>query len=526
MLKPADSYETLTREFVWAVPERYNMAAAVCDRWAREVPERVAVTEVAGPCDVTFGRLRAMADALAWALRRRGVRRGDRVGVLRSQSAWTAAAHIAVWKLGAISMPLFVLFREAALLTRLADSGACFVITEPQSEAQIAPLCERLPQRLAFASPEAMALDDRAPFEAADTAATDPALLIYTSGTTGPPKGALLPQQTLLGHLPGVDLSHDFLGRPGDCLWTPADWAWIGGLLDVLMPGLHHGVRVVAQRLAKFDSARAKAVMEMHGVRNVFLPPTALKVLRADGVQVGGLRSVASGGEPLGIELIHWGRTALGVTINEFYGQTECNMVVSGCSALFQPRPGCIGRAAPGHEVAVIDAAGQPTSGEGDIAVRRGTPVMMLGYWNQPAATARKFRGDWLVTGDHGMMEQGYVRFIARDDDVITSSGYRIGPAAIEDCLLGHPAVALVGVVGKPDDLRTEIVKAYIRLNAGYVPGDALVAELQAYVRERLAVHEYPREIGFIDEFPLTVTGKIIRRELKARAVAERSADH
>jgi acetyl-CoA synthetase len=324
----------------------------------------------------------------------------------------------------------------------------------------------------------------------------------------------------LTGHLPGVSISHDHL-RAGDCLWTPADWAWIGGLFDVLMPGLALGVPVVAARLDKFTPEACVDLINGAGVRNVFFPPTALRMLKAAGQGLSGLRSVASGGEPLGAEMLAWGREAFGLDINEFYGQTECNMTVSSCGVDFPAQPGCIGKPVPGHEVAVIDANGERTDGEGDVAVRRGSASMMLEYWNRPEATAAKFRGDWLITGDRGIWAGDYLRFVGREDDVITSAGYRIGPAEIEDCLLTHPAVATVGVVGKPDPLRTEIVKAYVVLKPGFAPTEQ---ELQDWVKDRLAHYSYPREIAFLDALPMTVTGKVIRKELKARAAGEERA--
>ena len=244
-------------------------------------------------------------------------------------------------------------------------------------------------------------------------------------------------------------------------------------------------------------------------------------MLKASGTCLAGLRSVASGGEPLGAEMLNWGRGAFGLTINEFYGQTECNMVASSCSTLFDPHPGCIGKPVPGHEIAVLDRDGAPTGQEGDVAIRRGSASMMLEYWNRPEASAEKFRGDWMLTGDRGIWEGAYLRFVGREDDVITSAGYRIGPAEIEDCLLKHEAVATVGVVGKPDPLRTEIVKAYVVLKPGVAACQELGESLQNFVKERLASYSYPREIGFVDSLPMTVTGKVIRKELKARATAE-----
>jgi len=278
---------------------------------------------------------------------------------------------------------------------------------------------------------------------------------------------------------------------------------------------------VVASRADKFSPAQVSELVSSAGIRNVFFPPTALRMLKAANVSVTGLRTIGSGGEPLGAEMLAWGRKAFGIEINEFYGQTECNMIASSAGSMFPAAPGCIGKPVPGHELAVLDDSGQPTDEEGDIAVKRGSASMMLGYWNRPETTAEKFKGDWMLTGDRGIWQGDYLRFIGREDDVITSAGYRIGPAEIEDCLLKHDAVATVGVVGKPDDLRTEIVKAYVVLKDGFEATDRLAAELQDFVKERLAKYSYPREIGFLDALPMTVTGKVIRKELKRRATAE-----
>jgi acetyl-CoA synthetase len=430
-------------------------------------------------------------------------------------------------------VPLFVLFGIDALRYRLADSGAKLVIADAMGAAKIAQIRAELPALETVlcvdgAPPQTEYLHDALGrcsenFQPARTRADDPALIIYTSGTTGPPKGALHAHRTLLGHLPGVEMSHNFLGQEGDLLWTPADWAWIGGLIDVLFPAWHHGLPVLARRFEKFEAEAALDLMARHRVRNTFLPPTALKMLRGvDDIRGRwelALRSVASGGESLGAELLQWGKEAFGLTINEFYGQTECNMTVSACQALFAVKPGAIGKAAPGHEVGIVDDAGEvlPAHEQGNIAVRRPDPVMFLGYWNNAQASAEKFVGDWLVTGDMGRCdENGYVSFVGRNDDVITSAGYRIGPGPIEDCLLSHPAVRMAAVVGVPDAQRTEIVKAFIVLKEGFAASDALTRELQNHVRVRLAAHEYPRQVRYLASLPLTTTGKVIRRELRA----------
>ncbi len=517
MLRPGASYDALCAGFAWDLPGDLNLAHQVCDGWAATDPERLAILDYSTHRrrPVSYGALYALSRRVEAGLIARGVLKGDRVGVLLAQSPLCAAAHIAAWRIGAISVPLFTLFREEALRSRITDSGVMVVV----SDEEHAPLLR--PFDCAVLRGEDLPAAALASQAGAVTGPEDPAVLIYTSGTTGAPKGALHGHRILTGHLPGVEMSHDFLGQPGDMLWTPADWAWIGGLFDVLMPGLALGVPVVAARMRRFDVEECLGLIEDAGVRNVFFPPTALRMLKAEDAALPGLRSVASGGEPLGAEMLAWGRRALGVTINEFYGQTECNMVASSCAALFSPKPGCLGRAVPGFDVAVIDAAGQGTAEEGDIAVRRGCASMMLGYWRNETATAAKFRGDWLLTGDRGVTEDGYVRFVGREDDVITSAGYRIGPAEIEDCLLTHPAVATVGVVGKPDALRTEIVKAYVVLK----PEARVTSEaLQDWVKDRLASHSYPREISFVDALPMTVTGKVIRKALKARAAAEGGA--
>ena len=527
----------LRAAFRWRIPARYNIGVDVCDRWTAADPNRPAVLDVFpdGRVDVvTYADLRARSNRIANMLRGRGVGRGDRVAILLPQCREVAEIHIAVYKLGAVTLPLAALFGVEALGYRLADAGAKALITNAAGLAKLRQLPETPPAldlvlstdgadgaTLGFAAALEGASEDFAPV---DTAADDPAMMIYTSGTTGHPKGALHAHRVLLGHIPGVQLPHYFFPQPGDRMWTPADWAWAGGLLNGLLPSLHFGVPTVARKFDKFDPEEAFALMARMEVRNTFLPPTALRMLRGVKNPRGRfdlkLRTVASGGEALGVETFEWGREELGLTINEFYGQTECNLVLGSCAALGMVKPGFIGKPILGHEVAVIRPDGSVCEPEetGQIAVKRPDPVMFLGYWNKPEATRDKFIGDWMTTGDRGHADaEGYVRFEGRDDDVITSAGYRIGPTEIEDCLMRHPAVALAAAVGQPDTLRTEIVKAFIVLKPGHAPSDALAAEIGAFVKARLSAHEYPREVAFIDEMPLTTTGKVIRRELRAR---------
>ncbi|WP_207479253.1 acyl-CoA synthetase [Arenibaculum pallidiluteum] len=536
MLERHGSYEETARRFAWRVPARYNIGVDVCDRHAHDAGRIALLWEEDGRLRTfSFAEIRALSNRLANLLGAHGIARGDRLAVLLPQCPETALAHVAGFKAGLITVPLFALFGEEALEYRLADSGARVLVTDTAGWAKVAPLRARLPNLCLVLCTDGgpagttdlhRALErasDR--FDPVDTAADDPAVIIYTSGTTGNPKGALHAHRVLPGHLPGVELPHEFFPQPGDLFWTPADWAWIGGLFDVLMPAWHHGIPVLAKRFAKFDPERAVDLMARHGVRNVFLPPTALKLIRQAGVAGTGLRlrTLASGGETLGGELQDWGRSVLGLPINEFYGQTECNLVVGNAAGLMPIRPGSMGRAIPGHRVGIVDAEGNelPDGTVGSIAVRRPDPVMFLGYWNKPEATAAKFAGDWLVTGDLGRRDpDGYLWYVGRDDDVITSGGYRIGPGEVEECLMRHPAVALAAVVGVPDPIRTEIVKAYVVLRKGHAPSPALASEIQDFVRTRLAAHEYPRQVAFVDELPMTTTGKIMRRVLRQQAAA------
>ncbi|MBK4739188.1 acyl-CoA synthetase [Noviherbaspirillum pedocola] len=538
MLKKEATFAEQRAKFTWDIPKHFNIGVAACDRWADGSGRRAIIVE-GRDGDVltyTFDQLKALSNQLANHWHEVGVKRGDRIGIFVPQCIESVIAHLAAYKLGAVALPLFYLFGPDALQFRLSDSGATALVTDVGGAEKIKDLRCDLPTLKAVYCIEQQAngypaeckslwasLDGQSEsFSPENTLADDPAIIIYTSGTTGKPKGALHAHRVLLGHLPGVEFSHDFFPQEGDLMWTPADWAWIGGLLDVLLPALYHGVPVLARRFEKFDPSAVFALLAKHQVRNIFFPPTALKMLRAVAnprqLWNFSLRSVASGGEALGDELIKWGQAALGVTINEFYGQTECNVVVSGCSTLFPRKSGMIGRAVPGHTVAVVDEHGVPLAVgvTGNIAIKSPDPVMFLGYWNNPNATAEKFADEYLLTGDLGEIDaEGYIRYVGRDDDVITSAGYRIGPGPIEECLLKHPSVRMAAVIGKKDPQRTEIVKAFIVLAEGFEPSEQLVAEIQAFVRSHLAAHEYPREISFMESLPTTVTGKVMRRSLR-----------
>jgi acetyl-CoA synthetase len=532
---PEGDWAAVTRDFRWQIPDSFNIAVACCDAWAAVDPGRTAIIDIsgAGVRDVwSFGRLKDASDRLARAFAGMGVGRGDRVAVLLAQSPEVMVAHFAAMKLGAVVLPLFTLFGEDALAYRLSDSGAVLAVTDDANLDKLVSAAsgsalrgivttgERRAEGLPAILPLSEAL--RAAPVAAPVAVTaeDPAVLIYTSGTTGSPKGALHAHRFLIGHLPSVEMHLERFPRAGDVGWTPADWAWIGGLMDLAMPCLYFGVPLVAHRMRKFEPDAAFALMAGERVSVAFLPPTALKLMRQSAVPAGfGLRAIGSGGESLSADLLDWGREQLGAPINELYGQTECNLVVSSSAGLGVVKPGTMGKAVPGHVLAIIDANGaEVTRGTvGEIAVRRPDPVMFLGYWNQPEKTAEKFVGDWLRTGDLGRMDdEGYVTYVSRDDDIITSAGYRIGPTEIENCLTGDPDVVMAAAVGIPDPVRTEIVKAFVVLRAG-ASRDGLQARLIGRVKARVSPHVAPRIVEVVESLPMTATGKIMRRELRGR---------
>lgn len=526
------TFEEIQRTFSWQIPNHFNIATAVCDRHSG-IADQVAMyyeNSTGKKRQHTFGEFGRWSRQLANALAAMGLKPGDRVAILLSQRPETAIAHLATYRLGAIALPLSILFGPDALGYRLSDSGATVVITDSLHAGKVRELQSDLPNLKSVIDCDDdshgfwqlinQAADN---FETVQTKADDPALLIYTSGTTGPAKGALVAHRSLLGNLTGFELSQNFFPQQEDVFWTPADWAWTGGLMDGLLPTWFYGKPILGYEGGKFDPEIAFKLMERYQVTNTFIPPTALKMMRQvanpDRFNLA-LRAIMSAGEAVGAELIHWAEEVLHVHINEMWGQTEFNYLVGNCSAIMEVRPGSMGKAYPGHRVEIIDDNGNPVaSGEtGELAAWAHDPVMFLGYWQRDEATRDKLKGNWFCTGDVGYKdEDDYIWFTGRKDDVISSAGYRIGPGEIEDCLLKHPAVSLAAVIGKPDDLRGSIVKAFIILAKEYEPTEALKKEIQVSVKNQLAAYEYPREIEFIDELPMTTTGKVRRVELRSR---------
>jgi len=548
-----DRYDELHAGFRWQVPARFNIAEVCCTRWARATPEAIAIRyqrEDGSRRDYSYAELDRAADRLAAALRSLGVERGDRVAIVMPQRFETAVAHIALYRLGAVAMPLSMLFGPDALEYRINDSGARLALVDEtgiDNVLEARPLCPQLATLVAVGGAEGRGDADWQALLAAageaptpiDTAADEACVLIYTSGTTGPPKGALLPHRVLIGNLPGFVCSQNWFPQDDAVFWSPADWAWTGGLMDALLPTLYFGREIVAYQ-GRFAPETAFQLLETHGITHSFLFPTALKAMmkavpeprRRFDLR---LRAIMSAGEAVGDAVFAWCRDRLGVVPNEMFGQTEINYIVGNCAARWPARAGSMGRPYPGHRVAVIDDDGHecPRGTPGDVALHRRDrhgdpdPVFFLGYWKRDDATTSKFTGDpddsWCRTGDTAVMDEaGYLWYQGRSDDVFKAAGYRIGPSEIENCLVKHPAVANAAVVPKPDTERGAVVKAYVVLAPGHLASRALEQELQAHVRGKLAPYEYPKEIEFIDALPMTTTGKVQRRLLRLRE-AERA---
>ncbi len=541
-----DRYAELHAGFRWLVPTHFNIAEVCCARWARDRPKAIAIRcEHEGGAVTThsWGELQRDANRLANVLVRLGVQRGDRVAIVMPQRVETAVAHMAIYQLGAVAMPLSMLFGPDALEYRLNDSAARVAIVDESAIANVLavrPLCAGLVTLLAVGAAQGQGdLDwpdalkrERPAFIPVETLADDAAVLIYTSGTTGPPKGALIPHRALIGNLSGFVASQNWFPQDDAVFWSPADWAWTGGLMDALLPTLYFGREIVAYR-GRFSAEAAFTLMQRHRVTHTFLFPTALKAmmkavpLPRDRYDLA-LRAIMSAGEAVGDAVFGWCRDALGVPVNEMFGQTEMNYIVGNSHLMWPARPGSMGRPYPGHRVAVIDEHGRECARgtPGDVALHRldvhgaPDPIFFLGYWNNDSATRSKYTGDpansWCRTGDMAVMDvDGYLWYQGRSDDVFKAAGYRIGPSEIENCLVKHPAVANAAVVPKPDAERGALVKAYVVLAPGFAGDAALVKALQQHVRGQLAPYEYPKEIEFTPELPMTTTGKVQRRVLR-----------
>jgi acetyl-CoA synthetase len=528
-----EGYAEIYERFRWNLTARFNIGAACTDVHRRD---QLALIDLSGatPRRYTFGEVSDVTNRIANMLIGLGLRTGDRIAVVLPQIPATAFAHVGAYKARLVSVPLSSLFGADALRYRLADSGAKLVVTDAEGMQRIAAL-EGVPdlrwilvtdgattQDLRVRDLWTLVEDSSARFAGPDNEFDEPCMIIYTSGTTGPPKGVLHGHHVLIGQASGFRLSHELTPQQGDLMWTPADWAWIGGLVNTLLLAWLHGVPMIAAPRRGFDPEWALALLASQGVRNTFLPTTALRMMLQCDVPRGlRLRGIVTGGEPQEVGLLEATREKFGLTFNESYGQTEADFIVGQCASRWPVRPGSMGLPYPGHDVQIRDphggriAAGEP----GEVMVRAPDPTMLLRYWNRPEATRDKYVGPWLRTGDLARRdEEGYFWFEARIDDIIKSAGYRIGPDEIEASLLGHESVANTAVVGAPDPVRGQVVKAYVQLRPGFDPSADLEAKLRLHVKNHLAAYQYPRQIEFVESLPLTATGKVDRGMLRRQA--------
>lgn len=486
----------------------------------------------------SWGQMLEAVNRFANALRALGVGRGDIVAIYLPQRPENAIAHFAAYRLGALSLPISKLFAPDAVRYRLSHVKAKVFVAEAEVADRFADVLKGLPDLAAFVVVDGE--DPRTSFDglmakgsssfAADRPpmSEDPFLLMFTSGTTGDPKAVVHHARALIAHNGGDYILNFF--RPRDLYFSSADWAWVGGLADGLLAIWPFGVPILASN-ARFDPERTLRMVERHGATCGLYAPTALKRLRElpkvrERFRDLRLRCVFSGGESVSPELRRWAQEELGSELNVGYGQTEANYLIGTCRAL-EPAPAeALGKAIPGHDVRIVDEDGVPlpVGATGSIALHKSDPVLMAGYFNNPQAFAERFAGDWYLTGDTGWAdEQGYLYFKGRIDDVIKTSGYRVGPGEIEAAIISVPGVSSCAVIGVPDARVGESIKAFIKVMPDMLPSADLTARIQEHVRSVLAVHQYPREIEYVDEMPTTVTGKIKRRDLREMEIKRRA---
>lgn len=540
LLSPGKSFAEVYDNFEWNVPEKMNIAREICDRHAEDPNKLALIHHVGDKIDYyTFRHIQQLANRFANVLTGLGMKAGDRTMVYLPQHPVTATAHLACWKAGMISIPTSILFGVDGLEYRLNHSRVSAVVTNSENLPKVLEAKTLAPHLKHIFVIDGEAPEGVLPFYETIERASDrfetlllpkdtPAIINYTSGTTGWPKGTLHAHRVVYGHIPGEEVLFDFYPQPDDRMWSPADWAWLGGLGNMVLGGWFHGIPLLVFPMAGFDPELTMRMMGEHKIRNAFLAPTMFKLLKPYGHLVEKndvkLRSIISGSEALGKDLLESMLEMFKAPINEGFGQTEANMLLGNSTALDHFRVGALGCALPGHKAAIMDDDGNmlPPGTVGNLVFQSPDPVMMLRYWEDPEATEKKFHGDWLITGDLAHMdEDGFFWFQGRADDVITSSGYRIGPSEIEDAILRHPSVRISAAIGVPDKERTEIIRAYVVLNDGVDASDELAEEIRLSVRDRLSKHEYPREIRFVSELPMTTTNKILRRELRDQAKKE-----
>jgi acetyl-CoA synthetase len=509
-------YEEICAEHEWRVPDRYNIAADVCDKHSRDKLCMVHERFDGQSRELTWGELQDLSNQAANLLAARGVERGDRVAVVLPPTPETAAIFFGTWKLGAILLSMSVLYGDEGIRHRLNDSRPALLVTDKANAdrfvEQPVPVIELDADFLAEYPSE---------FETADTSSDDPAQLYYTSGTTGLAKGIIHAHRYLLAH-EEFTYCHEVVD--GERFHGMGEWAWAAGIAPLLGPWRLGAVQCVYQREGGFEPHKQLDFLSRNDVTNVFTTPTAMRSMMSIG-NAGErypckFRRVCSAGEPLNPEAIRWFRDQYGVTVLDYYGLTESYPLVANYPWM-DVREGSMGRPMPGWDVHMLDEdENEVARGErGEICLRaRSNPHYPLGYWNNEEAARETFGGEWFHTRDAAVMdEDGYVWYAGRADDVIISAGYRIGPFEVESACIEHPAVQEAAAVASPDERRGNVVKAFIVLAAGQEPSDALADEISLFVRDRLSQYAYPRRIEFVTDLPKTLTGKIRRIELRER---------
>jgi acetyl-CoA synthetase len=533
-------YEELYEAFEWQVPEQFNIAQETSERWRDD--DRlalVATNESRREKRYTYAEIDRAANRLANAFVADGIEPGDRIAVTGRQLPAVPIGHLAAWKCGAVTVPVSPLLGTDGLAYRLRDAASTAAVVGDELLETLAELdsrpstletvyaadCEPDPDLAAACSLEARLDGTSETFDSVTTAPSDPASVFYTSGSTGDPKGVVLPHRTLLGVLPSfLTLKCDLDLSETDRLWTTSEWSWIA-LYTTVFTSWFYGVPVLAYDRGAFDADAVWAFLADYEVTSLSAPPAALRRLRdaTSSRSVESVRVVFSGGSLLRESTVEWARRAFApVSVHVSYGLTEAACIAGNCEALERPyRSGAIGVPQPGHEIRLLDPdAGDgdavPSGEVGEIALRAASdPACMDRYWEKPEKTREALRDGWLHTNDLARRtSDDYLEYVGRADEVIISSGYRIGPREIEESLDTHDAVEAVAVIGILDPERGEIPKAVVVPADGYEPSEPLRESLQQHAKRRLALYEYPREIEFATELPTTSTGKIKRDAL------------
>ena len=535
-LKRQFSWDNVISTFDWNVHEKFNMAHECCDRWADD-PERIAVywEDESGNKEVwTYQRLKEQSDRMANTLRSLGVKKGDRVAALLGKDMELVITVLGTWKIGAVYVPLFTAFGPEAITYRLNNVGAKILVTNKEQAKKIERM--EIPSQIILT--DGLTSEGKTFWEfvqsfssehvTEETSLSDPCVIQYTSGSTGMPKGAMWGHKILISSYPYGRYAMGI--EEGDILFGGADPGWSYGLINCTFLPMSYGVPILFYK-GPFDVEKVYQLLENYKITNFAYAPTAYRVMMAAGselvkqyrIQV---KKFSSAGEPLNAEVVRFFKENFGREIYDHYGSTETGMIVNNYNVTnMKIKPGSMGLPSPGFEVALLGEENQPVEkgSIGQIAVdSTAFPFFFLGYWKDPKKMEEKMRGKWFLTGDLASQDdEGYFWFQGRADDIISSAGYRIGPFEVESSLLEHPAVAEAAVIGKPDQLKGEIVKAYVVLHAAYQPSNQLADELSAFVKNKLSKHQYPREVEFIDELPKTPSGKIQRYLLKQREQAK-----